>query len=243
MERVRKILLLILAVGIGSSVLSNCKCSRSGQAGINNTADCSLPKSQTATTSPDNALFECAKQVFYKIPDHTKVSEEAKPYMTKELYEALSAAWDVPRWCDGEIGDEEFLWYFVTGNGGSTVGNAVYVGMISVQDERYNLELKYTEIWGHKPDDELKTISLVMVEDNGKWLLDDFGNGTKGQCIDYIRKQVGDFISGRTITYMKDNQQADWYTDEHIANVQKAFKKYIDEYDVYLRRFLIPEMT
>lgn len=240
MERVRKILFLILAVGIGASVLSNCKCSRSGQAGINNTADCSLLKSQTATTCPENALFECVKQAFYKIPDHAKVSEDAKPFMTKELYEALSAAWDVPCWCDGEIGEEEFLYYFVTGNGGSTIGEVVYIEVVSVQDRKQIIELKYTELWDDKPDDELKTISLVMVEDNGKWLLDDFGNGTKEQCLSYIRKQVGDFISGRIIQYMRDNQQADWYTDEHIANVQKAFKKYIDEYDVYLRRFLIP---
>lgn len=240
MERVRKILFLILAVGIGASVLSNCKCNRSGQAGINNTADCSLPKSQTAITCPGNALFECAKQAFYKIPDHTKVSEEAKPYMTKELYEALSAAWDVPRWCDGEIGDEEFLWYFVTGNGGSTVGIAVYVGMISVQDERYNLELKYTEMWDDIPEDMLTTISLVMVKENGEWRLDDFGDGIKEQCKSYIQKQVGDFISGRITQYMKAYQQENWYTDEHITKVQKAFEEYINVYDEYLKKVLIP---
>lgn len=230
----------MLAISICVSGLLSCKCGQSKQPGISDIADCPLTKSQTATTSPENALFECVKQAFYKIPDHAKVNEDAKPFMVKELYEALSAAWDVPCWCDGEIGEEEFLYYFVTGNGGSTVGEVVYLEVVSVQDRKQIIELKYTELWDGKPDDELKTISLVMVEDNGKWLLDDFGNGTKEQCLSYIRKQVGDFISGRIIQYMRDNQQADWYTDEHIANVQKAFKKYIDEYDVYLRRFLIP---
>lgn len=230
----------MLAIGICVSGLLSCKCGQSKQPGISDIADCPLTKSQPAKECPENALFECVKQAFYKIPDHAKVSEDAKPFMTKELYEALSAAWDVPCWCDGEIGEEEFLYYFVTGNGGSTVGEVVYMEVISVQDRKQIIELKYTELWDGKPGDELKTISLVMVEDNGKWLLDDFGNGTKEQCLSYIRKQVGDFISGRIIQYMRDNQQADWYTDEHIANVQKAFKKYIDEYDVYLRRFLIP---
>ena len=230
----------MLAISICVSGLLSCKCGQSKQPGISDIADCPLTKSQPAKECPENALFECVKQAFYKIPDHAKVNEDAKPFMTKELYEALSAAWDVPCWCDGEIGEEEFLYYFVTGNGGSTVGEVVYVEVVSVQDRKQLIELKYTELWDGKPGDELKTISLVTVEDNGKWLLDDFGNGTKEQCLSYIRKQVGDFISGRIIQYMRDNQQADWYTDEHIANVQKAFKKYIDEYDVYLRRFLIP---
>ena len=212
----------MLAIGICVFGLQSCKCGQSKQPGISDIADCPLTKSQPAKECPENALFECVKQAFYKIPDHAKVSEDAKPYMTKELYEALSAAWDVPCWCDGEIGEEEFLYYFVTGNGGSTVGEVVYLEVVSVQDRKQNIELKYTELWDGKPGDELKTISLVMVEDNGKWLLDDFGNGTKEQCLSYIRKQVGDFISGRILQYMKDNQQADWYTDDHIAKVQKT---------------------
>lgn len=188
------------------------------------------------TCSQPNAILERAKQAFYKIPDHAKVSEEAKTYMTKELYEALSAAWDVPCWLDGEMGDEEFLFYFVTGNGGSTVGEAVYVGVRSVQGGRYNLELKYTQMWDDKPDDMLTTISLVMAKENGEWRLDDFGNGIKEQCKSYIRKQVGDFISGRITQYMKDNQQKDWYTDEHIANVSNAFEEYIGNHKDYINQ-------
>lgn len=80
----------------------------------------------------------------------------------------------------------------------------------------------------------LTTISLVMVKENGEWRLDDFGDGIKEQCKGYIQKQVGDFISGRITQYIKAYQQENWYTDEHIAKVQKAFEEYIDENTHYL---------
>lgn len=224
----------MLAIGICVSGLPSCKCGKSVQSGISDIADCPLTKSQPAKECPENALFECVKQAFYKIPDHAKVSEDAKPFMTKELYEALSAAWDVPCWCDGEIGEEEFLYYFVTGNGGSTVGEVVYIEVISVQDRKQIIELKYTELWDGTPGDELKTISLVMVEDNGKWLLDDFGNGIKEQCRQYIKKEVDDFLSGKTTQYMRENQQGEWYSNEHIAKVEQEFKLYIKTYKDYI---------
>lgn len=87
---------------------------------------------QTYDQCTDFSVLESAKQAFYYIPDHAKVSENAENHMTKDLYDALVAAWDVPCWCDGEIGNEEFLGYFVIGNEGPTVGEAVYVETISV---------------------------------------------------------------------------------------------------------------
>ena len=193
---------------------------------------CTCTQSRDSQNTDD--LLESAKQAFYKIPDHAKVGEDAKQFMTRDLYDAIAAAWDVPCWCDGEIGEEEFLGYFVTGNGGSTVGEAVCVEVVSVQNGKQNIKLKYTELWDGKPDDMLKTISLQMVNEGGRWLLDDFGAGIKEQCKQYIRKEVGDFLSGKTTRYMRANQYDNWYTDEHIAKVEQAFKGYISKYNDYI---------
>lgn len=89
--------------------------------------------------------------------------------MTKDLYNALVAAWDVPCWCGGEIGEEEFLNYFVTGNGGSTVGEVVYVEVASVQGGKLNIELKYTELWEGKPRNGRATMMISGMTSAPKW--------------------------------------------------------------------------
>lgn len=43
-----------------------------------------------------------------------------------------------------------------------------------------------------------------------------------------------DYISGKTLTYMKDNQTEDFYTDDHISDVVKAFNTYISKYEKLL---------
>lgn len=50
------------------------------------------------------------------IPDHQMV-ENGESYYTTEYYNLLKKAWGIPNKGDGMIGDEEFLYYFIEGNG------------------------------------------------------------------------------------------------------------------------------
>lgn len=194
-----------------------------------------LDKDSNETNISDSELYESAEKSFMLIPDHSKVSEKATEYMTEDLYNALAAAWDIPVWVEGEIGREEFLWYFVTGNGGSTVGSVKSIEVTSEEKDICNIELKYAEDWGNgNLSEELSTISLVMVKEGNKWLLDDFRGGIKDECKNYILSEIRDFQSGKTRQYMKDNQQDEWYTDEYIGKVDSMFNDYIAKYQQYI---------
>ncbi len=65
---------------------------------------------------PKEDLSERVLELCQFIPDHG-LNPEARDYMTPEFFGALSEAFDAPVVDYGEIGDNEWLWYFVTGNG------------------------------------------------------------------------------------------------------------------------------
>lgn len=181
-------------------------------------------------------VIERALKAFYCIPDHTRVSEAARPYMTADLYESLAAAWDVPDWLDGEIGNDEFLFYFITGNDVSDRQQIESVTLVSARQGRYVVDVKYREFWGSTAASSLSSISLVLVSEKGNLLLDDIGGETKQQCKKYVQEEVSDYLSGRTNRYMKENQRDGWYTDSYIAEVNKSFKEYLSKYSVYIDR-------
>lgn len=181
----------------------------------------------------EKAVLSRAESAFYQIPDHAKVSEKAKIYMTEDLYETLMAAWDVPQWVQG-IGDEEFLSYFITGNDPSDKQEVKSSEVVSSQDGRYSINVKYLETWGMEPAENLSEISLEMVSENDKWVVDDFGNGVKNCCKEYIRKEVDDFMSGEITRCMKNEM----YEDSYISDVEQAFKEYISKYSRYLNAIL-----
>ena len=193
-------------------------------------------KESIASLNGGDYVIEKALMAFHCIPDHKRVDEAAKPYMTADLYESLAAAWDVPDWTDGEIGNEEFLFYFITGNDPSDRQQIESATLVCKQQGRYIVDVKYREFWGSTASRNLSSISLVLVNENGKILLDDFGKETKQQCKRYVREEVSNFLSGKTNKYMKDNQGDGWYTDSHIAKVNESFKEYLSTYSGYIGR-------
>lgn len=67
---------------------------------------------------PKTFLTDRTLELCQYIPDHV-LKPEAKEAMTPDFFRALSEAFNAPVADYGEIGDNEWLWYFVTGNGGS----------------------------------------------------------------------------------------------------------------------------
>ena len=180
-------------------------------------------------------IIDAAKKAFRTIPDHERVSDGAVNYMTRDLYVFLCAAWDVPVWVSGDIGNEEFLSYFVTGNGGSFVRGVESARIVSRDGNSSKVELIYSQVWN--PGDTEATMSKIlvtMVKERGKWLLDNFGNDTKGQCRWYISTEVSDYLSGKTLRHMKENQRGEWYTDRYISTIAEKFDAYISKYRNFL---------
>lgn len=177
----------------------------------------------------DQYIINRAGKLFYCIPDHVQVSPSAKPYMTDELYYTLKEAWDVPHWCYGYIGDEEFLYYFVTGNGGGSIGsNSAISGAILAKNEKMcQVKINYKEYeQGYGYSQNVESIEILMFLQDGDWVMADFGLGKLDACKQYIKKQVSDYKSGEIARQMKS-------LDLSQSDINKASR----EFDTFLNAY------
>ena len=180
----------------------------------------------------DSTVIHAAQRAFAFIPDHAKVAAEAQPFMTEDLYNALAVAWEVPHW-EIDLGSDEFLSYFVTGQDG-TVGPVKSVTVTDAAEDSCTLELSYGIVFDGVLSDHTVSINLGMVNENGKWLLDNFGDGTKEQCTGFIRDEVLNWQIGNTIGYMKHSEDSCYYSQEHIAAVEWSYEEFLDRYGDYI---------
>ena len=107
------------------------------------------------------------------IPDHG-LREDAEGNLTKSYYEAYSGAINSIPEDSGMIGDEEFLYYFVSGQDG-----APEFTVKPVEQKGDSLIAKIT-----LQDNSAHVVRFV--KDGERYLLDDFDD-TKQQCLDYIK--------------------------------------------------------
>ena len=150
---------------------------------------------------PREDLSERALELCQFIPDHG-LKPEARDYMTPEFFGALSEAFDAPVVDYGEIGDNEWLWYFVTGNDAATP--EFTVKSISLVDETHPAE---------------------MVRVDGQWLLDDF-DGKKAECVDYVKEMRAKYESGELLKYMESEDYLLEYVPDFKRRVDDFYEKY-----------------
>ena len=132
-------------------------------------------------------LAKRALELCKYIPDH-ELLPEAKEFMTPEFYAALDEAFNAPVEVEeGEIGDDEWLYYFVTGNGGATPLYTVK-SVTQTSEDTAMAVINVKEVWEEdtEPVGEGAEYEISLVRVNGKWLLDDF-DGKKAQCIEYVK--------------------------------------------------------
>ena len=175
---------------------------------------------------PKQDLSEWALELCQYIPDHG-LKPEAKDYMTPEFFRAISEAFNAPVIDYGGIGDNEWLWYFVTGNG----GGEPYYGIKSVSSiskDRATAVITVRETWegvfiDSEEDAREYGISLKFV--GGKWLLDDF-DGKKAECVDYVRKMRTKYKSGELLKYMESED----YLQKYIPDFKRRLDAFYQEY-------------
>ena len=142
-------------------------------------------ESQSNLTYAD--LEDIAKKVFSAIPDHSKVSSLGMNQLSNDLYISLRDAWEAIPTDAEEIGDEEFLFYFLTGNGGDEVDYSS-VKLLSVNlktDTRCCIKVEYCTRWEDGEMAQEKVMTMILIVEDGKWVLDDF-DGVKEMCKNYI---------------------------------------------------------
>ena len=170
-------------------------------------------------------LSERALELCQFIPDHG-LNPEARDYMTPEFFGALSEAFDAPVVDYGEIGDNEWLWYFVTGNDAATP--EFTVKSISLVDETHAVATiavqKRSDIT-QELFDEVAEYPVEMVRVDGQWLMDDF-DGKKAECLDYIKEMRGKYKSGELLKYMQSEAYFHEYIPDFKKRVEDFYKKY-----------------
>ena len=118
------------------------------------------------------------------IPDH-QLNSESKPFMTADFYAVLDTMFNhLP---EEERMDYEWLYYFVTGNGG-TIPDYEVAGVEQSDDTHAMATIKVRQKWedgSFAEDSEVVEHKLYMEKVDGQWLISDF-DGHKEDCIRHL---------------------------------------------------------
>lgn len=134
-----------------------------------------------ACSDTEKQLLERATELCNYIPDH-QLLETSREYMTDDFYNVLDTMFY--RLPDYEECAHEWLYYFVTGNGG-TIADYEVVSVEKTDPTHAIATVNVRQKWedGSFADpDDLETHLLYMEKVNGKWLMSDFDEH-KQDCI------------------------------------------------------------
>ena len=130
-------------------------------------------------------LQERAAELCQYIPD-PQLNPEAKSYMTPDFYAVLDTMFNyLP---EEETIDHEWLYYFVTGNGG-TLPDFEVVGVQQTDDTHAVATILVRQKWedgSFAEDSDMEEHKLLMEKVNDQWLISDFDDHKK-DCIRYLR--------------------------------------------------------
>ena len=147
--------------------------------------------------------------------------------MTPEFFNTLSEAFEAPVVDYGEIGDNEWLWYFVTRNGG---GEPFY-GVKSVtrtSKDKAKATITVRETWEGEfivSEEEAREYEIALKRIDGQWLLDDF-DVKKAECLKYIQEMRSKYTSGELLKYMQSEDYFHEYIPDFKKRVEDFYKKY-----------------
>ena len=141
--------------------------------------------SLTSCQKTDEDLNNIALELCQYIPDH-QLREQSRDYMTSDFYAVLDTMFNLP---EHEAMDHEWLYYFVTGNGGTIPDFSV--DTVQLRDETHALALlTVRQMWEdstYTDEDDFEEHRLYMEKVGGKWLISDFDE-LKQDCIEGIAK-------------------------------------------------------
>ena len=146
-----------------------------------------------AACQKSQTLEERAAELCAYSPDH-ELLEKSRDYMTEDFYAVLDTMFY--RLPQHEAMDHEWLYYFVTGNGG-TIADYEVVKVEQTDKDHAVATISVRQEWAECPPDETGGTAsaeegeipeehrLYMECVNGQWLISDFDDH-KADCIRYI---------------------------------------------------------
>ncbi len=138
----------------------------------------------TACGDREAQLMERAGELCKYIPDH-ELLEQSKDYMTADFYNVLDTMFN--RLPEHEAMDHEWLYYFVTGNGG-TIADYTVVGVEKTDKTHAVATISVRQMWedgSFEESTDVEEHKLYMEKVDGQWLMSDF-DGHKADCIRHI---------------------------------------------------------
>lgn len=149
----------------------------------------------------EKQLKERAAELCKYIPDH-ELLEQSRDYMTEDFYAVLDTMFNLlPEF---EALDHEWLYYFVTGNGG-TIADFEVVGVELTDKTHAVATINVRQKWedgSFDPMSDIEEHKLAMEKVNGAWLISDF-DGHKADCVRHIainrdeqavRSAIGEYL-------------------------------------------------
>ena len=131
----------------------------------------------------DKQLRERAAELCKYIPDH-ELLEQSRDYITADFYAVLDTMFNLPQ---HEALDHEWLYYFVTGNGG-TIADFEVVSVEKTDATNAIATINVRQKWedgSFDPSSDIEEHKLSMQKVDGQWLMSDFDDH-KADCIRHI---------------------------------------------------------
>lgn len=166
-----------------------------------------------ACSDTEKQLQQRAFELCKYIPDH-QLLEKSRDYMTTDFYSVLDTMFY--RLPEHEAMDHEWLYYFVTGNGG-TIADYEVTGVEKTDRTHAIATINVRQVWEDGSFDEETDVEqhqLFMEKVDGLWLMSDF-DGHKDDCIRYIainrqeqavRKAISDHLISEIAPYYKQGE-------------------------------------
>ena len=137
-----------------------------------------------ACTDKKEKLMQRATELCQYIPDH-KLLEKSKAFLTADFYAVLDTMFNhLP---EHEAMDHEWLYYFVTSNGG-TMADYEVIDIEQTDATHAVATIRVRQKWEDGSFDEnsdIEEYKLYMEKVNGQWLMSDFDEH-KQDCIRHI---------------------------------------------------------
>ena len=174
------ILTAIVSIGIAS-------CNGNG----GDSSEESIPFTNANNDPPSR---ERVTQLIEALPDH-EIMAGSQSAFAPDYYNLLQQAWAVPSDGIGEIGSDEWLYYFISGNAGRDPNRSVNIEDIKAQGDGAEVIFLVTNY------DERREHKLCLMRLDSQWVIADFDD-TKSKLEEYIQRQRQFFQSPEWQDYL-----------------------------------------
>ena len=151
----------------------------------------------------ESRLKERAAKLCEYIPDH-ELRDGSEQYLTADFHAVLDTMFNLPA---HEAMDHEWLYYFVTGNGG-TIADYTVDGVEKTDATHAVATITVRQKWDDGSFDESSDVEihhLAMEKVDGRWLMSDF-DGHKTDCIRHIElSRKEDALRDAVCRYLVDS--------------------------------------